>query len=180
MKDFLRDDAGAVEGVVEPEVGRQGMMRDRGDDAVFEGVGGFEAEDADGFDADVLIGWGVDDGGIRVVGDGAGEDVGGAAPGVGKSSSLILTRAWTSLRLSPLASKRMWVSRSSISAGILGPDFSADLSWFFSGGFSVGFWDAFRSARGEAGLVLREQRAAATQSAEREVRVSFTMASQAV
>ncbi len=46
-------------------------------------VAGFEPEDADGFYADVLIGGGFDDGGIGIVGDGAGEDVGGAAAGMG-------------------------------------------------------------------------------------------------
>ncbi len=44
---LLSDDAGTVEGVVEPEVGGQGVMRDSGDDTVFEGVAGGEAEDAD-------------------------------------------------------------------------------------------------------------------------------------
>ena len=58
------------------------MVRGGGEDAVFEEVAGFEAEDADGFDADVLVGRGVDDGGIGIVGDSAGEDVGGAAAGV--------------------------------------------------------------------------------------------------
>ena len=58
------------------------MVGGGGDDAVFEDVTGFEAEDADGFDADVLVGGGVDDGGIGIVGDGAGKDVGGAAAGV--------------------------------------------------------------------------------------------------
>ncbi len=59
------------------------MVRCRGNDAVFEGVAGFEAEDADRFDADVLVSGGVDNGGIGRVGDGAGEDVGCAAAGVG-------------------------------------------------------------------------------------------------
>ena len=81
--ELVRDDTGAVEGVVEPEVGGERVMRDSGDDAVFEIVAGREAEDADGFDADVLVGRGVDDGGIGLVGDGAGKDVGGAAAGVG-------------------------------------------------------------------------------------------------
>jgi len=40
FEDFLGDDAGAVEGVVEPEVGGEGVMRGGGDDAVFEGVPG--------------------------------------------------------------------------------------------------------------------------------------------
>ncbi len=58
-------------------------MRSGSDDAVFEGVAGFEAEDADGFHADVLVGGGVDDDGIRLVGDGAGENVDYAAARVG-------------------------------------------------------------------------------------------------
>src|SRR5882724_3329494 len=53
------------------------------DYAVFEGVAGCEAEDADGLDANVLVGGGVDYGGIGIVGDGVREDVGNAAVGVG-------------------------------------------------------------------------------------------------
>ncbi len=59
------------------------MVSRDGEDAVFEGIAGFEAEDAHGFDADVLVGGSIDDGGIRIIGDGAGQDVGGAAAGVG-------------------------------------------------------------------------------------------------
>jgi hypothetical protein len=55
------------------------------DDAVFESVAGREAEDADGFDAHILIGGSVDDGGIGCVGDSAGEDVGRAAAGMRNS-----------------------------------------------------------------------------------------------
>ena len=58
------------------------MVHGGGDDAVFEGVAGFEAEDADGFDTDVLISGGIDDSRVGVVGDGAGEDVGSAAAGM--------------------------------------------------------------------------------------------------
>ncbi len=76
LEDFLGDDAGAVEGVVEPEVGGERVVRRGGDDAVFEVVAGGETEDADGFDADVLIGGGVDNGGVGLIGGGAGEDVG--------------------------------------------------------------------------------------------------------
>jgi hypothetical protein len=54
-----------------------------GNDAVFEGVARGQPEDADGFYADVLVGGGVEYGGIGIVGDSAGEDVGGAAAGVG-------------------------------------------------------------------------------------------------
>ena len=57
-------------------------MGDGSDDAILERIAGPEAEDADGFDADVLVGGSVDDGGIGIVGDGAGEDVDGAAAGV--------------------------------------------------------------------------------------------------
>src|SRR5260370_33120605 len=53
-----------------------------GDYAILEDVAGGEAEYADGFDADVLIGGGVYYGGIGLVGDGAGKDVGGAAAGM--------------------------------------------------------------------------------------------------
>src|SRR5882724_8214411 len=52
------------------------------DYAVFEGVGGGEAEDADGLDAEVLVGGGVDYRGRGIVGDGVREDVGNAAVGV--------------------------------------------------------------------------------------------------
>ena len=79
---LLSDDAETVEGMVEPEVGGEGVVRDDGKDAVFEVVAGGEAENTDGLDADVLIGGGVDDGGIGIVRDGAGEDVGRAAAGV--------------------------------------------------------------------------------------------------
>src|SRR2546426_11763413 len=79
----MEDDSGAVEGVVEPEVGGEGVVRSGGDDAIFEVVAGLQAEDADGLDADILVGGGVDDGGIRIVGDGGGEGVGGAAAWVG-------------------------------------------------------------------------------------------------
>ena len=61
--------------MVEPEIGGERMMRDGRDDAIFERVAGLQAEDACGFDTDVLIRGGVRDGGIGIVGDGAGEDV---------------------------------------------------------------------------------------------------------
>ncbi len=80
---LLADDSAAVEGVVEPEVGGEGVMGDGGDNAVFEEVAGGQAEDADGFDADVVIGGSVYDGGIGIVGDGAGKNIDGAAAGVG-------------------------------------------------------------------------------------------------
>ena len=86
VEEFLGDDAGAVEGVVEPKVGGQRVMRYRGDDAVFEIVPGREPQDADGLDAHVLVGGGVDDGGIGLIGDGAGQEVGGAAAGMGDAN----------------------------------------------------------------------------------------------
>lgn len=55
------------------------MVRRGGDDAVFEEVTGLEAEDTNGFAADVVIGGGVDGGGIGLVGNGAGKNVGRAA-----------------------------------------------------------------------------------------------------
>lgn len=58
------------------------MVGDGGDDAVFQEIAGLEAEDADGLDADVVISGGLDDGRIRLVGDAAGENVGGATAGV--------------------------------------------------------------------------------------------------
>ena len=82
LEEFLGDDAGAVEGVVEPEVRGEGMVSRSGDDAIFEGVAGSETEDADGFYAHVVVSGGADDGGIGIVGDGAREDVSGTAAGV--------------------------------------------------------------------------------------------------
>ena len=78
----MGDHSGAIEGVVEPEVRGEGMMGDGGDDAVFEEVAGGEAEDADGFDTDVLIGGGVYDGGIGIVGDRAEKNIDCAAAGM--------------------------------------------------------------------------------------------------
>src|SRR5260370_32559916 len=83
FEDFFCNDSGAVEGMIEPKVGGEGMVRNGGDDAVFESVAGLEAEDADRFDADVVVGRGVEDGGIGIVGDVAGQDVGGAAARMG-------------------------------------------------------------------------------------------------
>src|SRR5438876_11943937 len=58
-------------------------MGDGGDDAVFQEVAGGEAEDADGFDTDILIGGGIDDGRVGIVGDGAGKNIDCAAAGGG-------------------------------------------------------------------------------------------------
>jgi hypothetical protein len=78
FEEFSRDDAGAVEGVIEPEIGGERVMRCGGDDTVFEEVVGLKAENADGFDANVVVGGIVQDGGIGIVGDGARENVGGS------------------------------------------------------------------------------------------------------
>ena len=82
LKGFLRDDPFTREVVGKPEVGSERVVGSRCDDAVFEDVARCEAEDADGFDSDVLVGGGVDNGRIRIVGDGAGENVSGAAAGM--------------------------------------------------------------------------------------------------
>jgi hypothetical protein len=58
-------------------------MRGGGHYAIFHRVAGGQAQDADGFDANVLVGRGVYDGGIGLVGNGAGEGVDRAAAGVG-------------------------------------------------------------------------------------------------
>ena len=81
FKDFLGDDAGTVEGVIEPKVGCQWRMRRGGDDAVLEDVCWLEAEYAHGFDAVILV-CGKVGGGVGLVGDGAREDVGRAAASV--------------------------------------------------------------------------------------------------
>ncbi len=57
-------------------------MGDSGEDAVFKKVAGGEPKDADGFDADVLIGGSVFHGGIGIVRDGAGKNLDGAAAGM--------------------------------------------------------------------------------------------------
>lgn len=82
LEDFSGDDTGAVEDVVEPEIGSEGMMRCGGDDAIVELVAGSETENAHRFYADVLVDGQADYGGIGLIGDGAGENVGGAAAGV--------------------------------------------------------------------------------------------------
>src|SRR5229473_1856450 len=79
---FFEHLAGAVEGVFEPEIGGEGMFCGGGNDAVLDGVAFFEAEDAGGFDADVVIYGKIFDGGIRRVGNGAGKEFGGTAVGM--------------------------------------------------------------------------------------------------
>ena len=75
----MADDAGAVEGVIEPEIRRKRMMRGRGDDAILEIVARSEAQDSHGFNAHVLISGSVQDRGIRLISNGAGQDVRRAA-----------------------------------------------------------------------------------------------------
>ena len=58
------------------------MLGRSGDDAIFEGVTGLEAEDADRFDANVVVGGEFFDGGVGRVSNGAGKNVGGSAIGV--------------------------------------------------------------------------------------------------
>ena len=65
--------------MVEPKIGGQGVVRRGGDDAIFEEIGGLEAEDADGFYANLLVGGSADDCGIGIVGNGTGENVCDAA-----------------------------------------------------------------------------------------------------
>ena len=67
----------------EPELRGERMVRDGSDDAVFEGVAGLESEDAHRFHAHVLIRGSIHHCGIRAVGDGARQDVRGAAVRVG-------------------------------------------------------------------------------------------------
>ena len=79
---LVGDDTGAIEGVVEPEVGSQRMMSGGGDNTVFESVAGREAEDADGFDADVVVGGVVHNSRVGIVGDRARQNVGDATAGM--------------------------------------------------------------------------------------------------
>src|SRR5260370_19861443 len=64
----------------EPEVRGEGVVGCCGDYAIFEDVAGGEAEDADGFDADVLIGGGAYYGGVGGRGEGGGGGGGRGAP----------------------------------------------------------------------------------------------------
>ena len=82
FENFVCNDACVIKGVRRPFCQLQRGVGGRGDNAVFESVAGLEAEDADGFDADVLVGGSVHDGGIGSVGDRTREDVGGASAGV--------------------------------------------------------------------------------------------------
>src|SRR5258708_33833233 len=69
--------------MVQPEVRGERVVGGGGDDAIFEEVAGFEAEDAEGFDGDALIRGSVDDGGVGVVSDRGGKNLGGGAGGLG-------------------------------------------------------------------------------------------------
>src|SRR5258708_36944308 len=72
FKNFLGDDTGAVEGVVKPEVGGEGVVRRGGGDAGFGGVAAFEAGDARRFDAASVVGGSVAGRGIRIDGSWSG------------------------------------------------------------------------------------------------------------
>src|SRR5712692_119605 len=82
LEEFLCDHAAGSKVVREIKVWRERRFLHRGNHAVLKAVAGSEAEDAYGFHANVLISGCVDDGGIGIVGDGAGENVDGAAGGV--------------------------------------------------------------------------------------------------
>ena len=62
------------------------MVSCRGDYAIFEEIAWLQAEDADGFDAHVLISRSIEYGGIRIVGDGAWENVRDAAACMGDAN----------------------------------------------------------------------------------------------
>ncbi len=79
---FFQDLAGAIESVLEPKIGSGEAMSGCGCDAIVDGVAFLEAEDSHGFDANVVIGGKVGDQFAGGVGDGAGEEFGGAAGGV--------------------------------------------------------------------------------------------------
>src|SRR5438132_10017404 len=62
------------------------MVSCRGDYAIFEEIAWLQAEDADGFDAHVLISRSIEYGGIRIVGEGAWENVRDAAACMGDAN----------------------------------------------------------------------------------------------
>ena len=62
------------------------MMGGGGDDAVFEEVAGLQTEDADRFNADVLVCGSVNYSWIGIIGDGAGKNVRDSAAGVSNAS----------------------------------------------------------------------------------------------
>ena len=80
---LLRNDPAPIEGVVDPEIRGEWVVGRGGDDAIFQNVGGFQAKNSNRLDADVLVGGGAGDASVGSIGDGAGEDVGGAAAFVG-------------------------------------------------------------------------------------------------
>src|ERR1700676_2418022 len=83
FKQLAGDNIVTPEIMREVEIGNKGALGGGSDNPVFEFVAGGKAQNADGFYADVAIGGGVGDTGVGLVGDGTGEDVRGAAAGVG-------------------------------------------------------------------------------------------------
>src|SRR5690242_3027888 len=71
----MGDDASTVEEMLEPEIRRQGMMRNSPHDAVLERVPRLQTEDAHRLYAHVLICRSVHHRGIRMIGDRARQDV---------------------------------------------------------------------------------------------------------
>src|SRR5205085_5138037 len=98
-EDFFGDDARAVEGVVEPGIGSEGMMSGSGDDAIFEEIAGLQPEDADRLNADVLVGGSVDYSWIGIIGDGAGKNVRDSAAGVSDSNQRNFDRLETAVEI---------------------------------------------------------------------------------
>ncbi len=65
--------------MIEPKIGREWAVCRRRDDAVFQNIGGLQAQDANRFDADIVISGEVRDRGVWLVGDCARKNVGRAA-----------------------------------------------------------------------------------------------------
>src|SRR5207249_6133338 len=65
----------AIERMIQPEIWRQRMVGRNSCDAVFQGITRLESENADGFDAYVVVSRKLLDGGIRRIGNGAGKNV---------------------------------------------------------------------------------------------------------
>src|SRR5262249_52441362 len=79
---LARDDASSVKGMIEPEVGCERVVGGRGSDPVFEPVARSKAENADGFDAYILIRGDVENRRIRIIGNCTRQDVRRAALGM--------------------------------------------------------------------------------------------------
>ena len=79
---FFEDLAGTIEGVLKPEAGRGKVMCGSSFNAIFNDVAFLQAENARGFDSDVLIGGKVGDDLAGRIADGAGQEFGGAAGSV--------------------------------------------------------------------------------------------------